>query len=267
MLVAFLAGCGEVPPPPPFEGARPVVLDSIRNKRTPTSQEIEELVDALIDVAGGAERLERLSWRRIEDLYLARTGNLLGNQVACTTLVRPDSSVRTQLDYLGGESEARIRLRGQEYHVPRVSGQPAPRPIKTVGAARLYAGWDWISARLPVLVSEASSLAPLPPREEDGRTLVGVRVDVADLEPKFEAWIDPSGPMIVEARAELPVTGDLTPRAKAVHSVRFSDFRRVQGILFPFRRDLYVDGTRFGLAETHTLKLDVELRDQDFLPD
>ena len=68
-------GCdGTQAPPPLFEGARPIALDSAQQGKPLTSQEVERLVAALLEVAGGpggAERLRKLRWRRVEELYHA----------------------------------------------------------------------------------------------------------------------------------------------------------------------------------------------------
>jgi len=263
-LAFATAGCGDAATGP-FEGARPIVLESVRQGCAPTPDEIERLVAAVLDVAGGAERLERLRWRRVEDLYLSHTATLFSNQVVCTTLVRHDRSIRVQLDYREGFNELRVLFRGEEYLRPRRESAAAGALELATGATQQYVEWDWEIARLPVILLEAASLAPLPPRIEEGRALVGMKVDVPDFHPKFEAWIDPAGPMVVEVRATLPITADLTARAEADLCVRFSSFRRVKGVLFPFRRDLFVDGRRFGLADARSIEIDVELRDEEFM--
>jgi len=244
----------------PFDGARPLTLESVKQGKAPTPKELEQIVAAVVDVAGGAERLRRLRWRRVDDLYLAHPADPLGNNVLCTIALRPDESVTTRLEYRSGFVERRVRFRGEEYFQPR----DGTLTLLT-GAAQQYVEWDWEVARLPVLLTEAAALEPLAPRVVDGRTLVGMKVDVADLNPKFEAWVDLSGPMIVEVRAVLPIAGGFSTKTDVIQLQRFSDFRRVGGVLFPFRRHLEVDGERFGLAETRTVELDVDLKDEEFL--
>jgi hypothetical protein len=72
--------------------------------------------------------------------------------------------------------------------------------------------------------------------------------------------------MVVTLEAVLPITGDLVIRTSATQRVLFSDFRRVNGLLFPFRRDLELDGKRFALAEVRTLETGLELDQKDFVP-
>jgi hypothetical protein len=266
-----IPACHDHRSPPAFDGARPFELKESKAGATPSQEEIERLVKAMIDVAGGAARLQHLSWRRIEDLYLSHPGNLLGNNVLCTTLVRPDESVLVRLEYTDGTEERRARLKGEEWLLARTmsarpNGQEPEKMRLATGGTQQYVEWDWEVARLPYLLTEAASLTPLPIRVEEGRTLVGVKVDVADVNPKFEAWIDVAGPMVVEVIAETPVTADLTTRGHAVQTQRFADFRRVKGVLFSFRRDLMVDERRFGLAEARSIETDVDLKDTEFVP-
>jgi hypothetical protein len=262
LAFAVVSFCSEPPPASPFEGARPLRIESIERGVAPTAIEIERVVDALIEAAGGADRLAQLSWRRVEDLYLSHTGVLVGNRVVNTVSLRPDRSVRTLLEYESGEFEQRVMLRGEPYIQPRLS----PLRVAT-GFPAEHVGWDWEVARLPWLLRDASLLKPLPPRTDEGRVLLGFQVEIADTRPAFEAWIDLSGPMIVEVRARLPVSGPLVQGSTAEQWQLFSDFRRVDGVLFPFRRDLWIEGARFGLGETREIEVGAQLEDADFLPD
>jgi hypothetical protein len=272
-VATLLAGaCADEPPPPPlFEGARPLALASVRENRAPTQPELEELVEAVIEVAGGAKRLDTLSWKRVEDLYLSHTGMLLDHRIRCTTLVRHDRTCKVQLDYAEGFVECRVMLRAEEFLLPRRNPLDEQdggtlRPQLATGGSQQHVEWDWQVLRLPYLLAEAASLKPLPPRVVEGRTLVGMVVDVPEFNPKFEAWIDPAGPVIAEVRATLPITADLNVRSEAVQTQRFSEWKRVHGVLFPFRRDLLIDGDRFGLGEARSIEVDVELADAEFLP-
>jgi len=67
-------------------------------------------------------------------------------------------------------------------------------------------------------------------------------------------------------KADLPITANLELRTNAVQRQLFSDFRRVSGVLFAFRRDLLLDDQRFGLGEAREIVADVELTDEQFLP-
>ena len=268
VLVPFASNCNDPPPPPVFEGARPWSAASFREGETPATRAVEQLVDAAIEVAGGASRLHALSWKRVEDVYLSHTSALNSNRAKCTTLVRPDQSIRVHLQYPEGQDELRVMFRGEEYLRPLrdVAQSNAQVELRlATGATQQFVVWDWEIARLPAIVAEAAGLTPLPTRVEDGRTLVGMRVDVAEMNPKFEAWIDLAGPMVVEVRAELPLTSDLSPGGMASQRTRFSDFRRVKDVLFPFRKEVWVEDVRAVLAEAHTIEVDVEPADAEFM--
>jgi hypothetical protein len=244
----------------PFEGARPVELASAAVGREPSRADLERLVAALVDVAGGAARLSKLNYSRREDLYLKETGDPQSKHVVATTSSRADQTVKTVLEYASGEGEQRVMLRRDCRLLPRM----AKRSVAAAGARQQHVEWDWEVARLPQLLLEAESLTPLPTRVDEGHTLVGMRVAVTGVHPEFEAWVDLAGPMIVELRAELPITSDLVLRGKAEQVQRLSDYRRVKGLLFPFRRDVSVDGQRFLLAEAREVTLDVDLPDSFF---
>jgi hypothetical protein len=263
LLLVAPAGCRrEAPPPPPFEGARPFELACIKEHRPPTRAELEPLVRALIEVAGGEAALRKTNWRKVEDLYLQRSGDPDSNHVMVTTSLRAaDLALRTELEYHSGQIEQRVLWKGQEYLAAR--GQPL---AVAMGGNKQYVEWDFEIARLPVWLAEAANLAPLPSRVVDGRTQIGVHVEVDGWNPPFDCWIDPAGPMVVTVEAVLPITGDLSIRTSAKQRVRFSDFRRVDGLLFPFRRDLELDGKRFALGEVREITTGVTLADGDLLP-
>jgi hypothetical protein len=244
----------------PFDGARPFALASAADGRAPTPQEFEQLVAAAIEVAGGKERLRKLSWRRVEDLYLSHAADPMGNHVLTTTTTRADVSLKLRHEYKSGDVEEMVIFQGEELFRPK-QGQLG----LATGVTQQYVEWQWEVSRLPELLNRAASLEPLPPRVVEGCTLVGARVEIADMNPKFEVWIDLAGPMVVEASADIPIVGAYTARSRAIQTQRFSEFRRVDGVLFPFRRDLLIDGVRFGLAETRLVEVDVRFEDADFV--
>ncbi len=256
LVVAAAHGCARDPAraAAPFDGARPLELACVKEGRAPTRAELETVVRALVDVAGGEAALKKRTYQRVEDLYLQRSGDLEGNHVRVTTWVRPDATMRTLLEYRSGESEQRLLRRGEAWIAAR--GQPLARAL---GPNQQYVEWDWELARLPVWLLEASSLAPLPPAAsvdpatKRERKLVGMHVVVEGWNPAFDCWVDPAGPMVVALEATLPMTGDLVARTLATQRVEFSDFRRVDGLLTPFRRDLFLGGKRFALADTRSL--------------
>jgi hypothetical protein len=216
----------------PFAGAKPIELACVKERRPPTRAELEPLVRALVDVAGGDAALRRLAYRRIEDTYLERSGDPDSNHVLVTTSVRAvDGTLRTLLEYHSGQAEQRLFWKGQEY----IGVRGLPLAVAT-GGNKQYVEWDVELARLPVWLADASSLTPLETRVVDGRVAVGLHAEVEGWNPPFDCWIDPSGPMIVTVETVLPITGDLAIRTVAKQRVRYSDFRRVDGFLFPFRR-------------------------------
>lgn len=261
--IAFglLAGCDRSAGRPPLcDGARPLRIERAERGEAPSQQEVEALIERMVDVAGGATRLRKLSFKRVEDLYLARTANPLGTGMIATTWCRPDETVRTLLSYVGGESEERLMKRAARTVRPRLG-----QMVAATGAAAQHVEWDWEVARLPGNLLDAEALEPLPPERVDGRLLIGVAVRLVDLNPPFEAWIDPEGPLLVEVRTDLPITADLSFRTSARHVQRFSDWRRVDGVLFPWRREIFVEGARIGLGEARSVELDREISDDDLL--
>ena len=249
----------------PFEGARPLDLACVKEGRAPTRPELETIVRAVVDAAGGETTLRKRAFRRLEDLYLQRSGDPESHHVRVTTWVRPDQTMRTLLEYKSGESEQRLMRRGEMYLAAR--GQPLSRAL---GANQQYVEWDWQLAQLPVWLLEASSLAPLPPSTgvdpatKRERKLVGMHVVVEGWNPAFDCWVDPAGPMVVVLEATLPMTGDLVAHTETRQRVEYSDFRRVDGLLYAFRRDLSIDGKRFALADTREVVPAPSLPDELF---
>jgi hypothetical protein len=271
LIAAALAGssCSRDPSAPavpaanvPFEGAKPLELACVKERRPATRAELEQLVRALVEVAGGESALRRVTFRKVEDLYLRRSGDPDSNHVLVTTTVRgADLSLRTLLEYHSGQVEQRVFWNKQEYICAR--GQQL---AVAMGGNKQYVEWDFEVARMPLWLADASALTPLPLRVLDGRVLVGMHAEVEGWNPAFDCYVDPAGPMVVTLEAVLPITGDLVIRTSATQRVLFSDFRRVNGLLFPFRRDLELDGKRFALAEVRTLETGLELDVKDFMP-
>ncbi|MSR47608.1 MAG: hypothetical protein EXS13_11195 [Planctomycetes bacterium] len=253
-------GCSD-PPPPLFDGARPFAMSELASGGTPPLAEVERLLERLVEVYGGSPRLARLRLKRVEDLYLARTGNPLGNELVATTWVRPDETVRTLLAYSSGETEERAMLRGERWLRPRFGSL-----IQASGASQQHVEWDWEVARLPGNLLEAEELRPLVSERVADRVLIGVAVKLPGLNPSFEAWIDPEGPLLAEVRTRLPITADLSMKTSASHRQVFSEHRRVDGVLLPHRREIWVEGERIGLGEVREFLVDVEIPDAEVTP-
>ncbi|HET6163669.1 MAG TPA: hypothetical protein VFG37_08375 [Planctomycetota bacterium] len=251
----------------PFEGARPLDLACVKEGRAPTRPELETIVRAVVDAAGGEAALRKRTFRRLEDLYLQLSGDPESHHVRVTTWVRPDQTMRTLLEYKSGESEQRLLRRGEMYLSAR--GQPLSLAL---GANQQYVEWDWQLSQLPVWLLEASSLAPLPPSTgvdpatKRERKRVGMHVVVEGWSPAFDCWVDPAGPMVVVLEAILPMTGDLVAHTETRQRVEYSDFRRVDGLLYPFRRDISIGGKRFALADTREVVPAPALPDELFEP-
>lgn len=262
LLVGALANCSDAPPPPPiFEGAAPLRIASVERGELPTPQEIEQLIARLVEVAGGAERWRTLRFKRVEDLYLLRTGSQLGNQVIATTWMRPDQTVRVELEYRGGERELRVMLNREEFVHPQLGSLQY-----ATGGTQQHVEWDWEVVQLPYNLLAAEELRPLPYEGSGADRRIGLAVKLPGLSPPFEAWIDPAGPVVVEVRTELPVTADLSFKTMARHRQLFSDWRRVDGVLLAHRREIHADDRRIGLAETRSYDLAAEIPDSVILP-
>ena len=229
----------------------------------PALADLEKLADAVVETAGGAERLGQLGWERVEDSFFSHPADALGNQAKVTTSLRRDGSLKVFFEYPSGDSEQRVMLHREEFLQPRMSSSLA---IAT-GGRQQYVEWDWESSRLPVILLEAERLEPLPTRVEEGRTLVGMKVTIPEMNPPFEVWIDLAGPVIAELSTDLPLLGDLSPNGWAKHQQFWSDYRFVDGVLFPFRRDTWVEGRRSVLAETRSLRIGAQFEDSFFVPD
>ena len=91
-----------------------------------------------------------------------------------------------------------------------------------------------------------------------------MHVVVEGWNPAFDCWVDPAGPMVVVLEATLPMTGDLVAHTETRQRVEYSDFRRVDGLLYAFRRDLSIDGKRFALADTREVVPAPSLPDELF---
>ena len=235
VAIALAVGsCGKSAPLP-FDGGRSVRLPSLRAGEPLSAEEQSELIDALLEVYGGADRLPGLGFFRRDDVFLAGGGSIMTNWHVRETWYRP-GRVRVNNDYRDG-LEQRVLYEETTY----LATQGAPELKEAVGDRYQNVLLDYFQHSVPGRLREPGvQVTSLAPQRFEGRDLAVLNVDFGS-KPLLELWVDPVGPAIRVLQAVLPLTGDLVAgRSTATTRLVVKEWRRVDGVLVPANQALFV---------------------------
>ena len=116
-------------------------------------------------------------------------------------------------------------------------------------------------ANLPWILTERRDVAKLGgPLSVLGRSLTSVIVPLAD-GLTLTAFVDPTTHLIDRVITQLD-----RPAMTTGFEARFSDFREVEGVLFPFREENYASGTHTASTQIVKLTLNPKTTEADFRP-
>jgi len=206
----------------------PGVALEARAADAPVPPGARELVDDVVRAYGGRAALERVTAYRCDGRVVA----LVHPREGPTTRLfqRPDR-LRVELRY-PGHPELRIvdgarGWRGDGEDVESASGVMLDAMV--LQAAR--AGVPW------TLMEHADSVRVVEPREDGGRTLVGLELRLAD-GLTLRTYVDPVTHRVERSESLLDRGGMQT-----TFETVYSDFRKVAGVVFAFREENYASGT------------------------
>lgn len=186
--------------------------------------EVRKIVDAVVEAYGGAAALERAEAYRTEGLLTSARED---EQATIVRWVRRPDRLRVEVRY-PGRGEVRVARDGKAW-----TG-PGDRELEPAGGAflasmRLQAA----RLRLPLILRErAGSIEILKPDPEDRHVL---RLDL-DRGLSLLCHVDPKKHRIESVET---VHDGADP---ARFRVDLGEFRWIDGVLFPFREDLAVNG-------------------------
>ncbi len=207
----------------------------------PPSSPVPALVDRVVAAYGGREALEKGPVVVQEGEITAHAPGEVGR---VTRIYERPRHLRVTIGYPGGASEQRILDGDRAWRDRReVTGTP-PHGAMSLQAARL---------ELPLsLLAGVARVADEGTVEVDGKRLRVLRLPLGE-GASLAAEIDEATGRIERTVARMP-GGDVPLEFVTV----YSDFRKVQGILVPFREENHVHGRHTGTTV---------LRRVEFLPE
>lgn len=202
---------------------------------------VPALVDRVVEAYGGRETLERSPVLVQEGEVAAHAPGEVGR---VTRIYERPRHLRVTIGYPGGASEQRILDGDRAWRDRReVTGMPAHGAM-ALQAARL---------ELPLsLLAGVARIADEGTIDRDGRRFRALRLPIGD-GASLAVEIDEATGRIERTAARMP-GGEVPLEFVTV----YSDFRKVQGILVPFREENHVHGRHTGTTV---------LRRAEFLPE
>jgi hypothetical protein len=211
----------------------------------------DALIDRVLEAHGGRAALAKVKAYRMEGTIASR---MQGTGPFVRTFARPDR-LRVILDY-PGRPEARFLDGAKGW---RSGGQErlAPTPVEgfLLSSMALQAG----RANLPWLLDERRAEARLLPPAPDGK-LQGIEVPLGP-GLKVTAFVDLATGRIARSAGDLEVPG-----MKTGFVTDYSDFRSVEGVLFPFREGNFASGQTTGETVITKVTVNPSLTDSEFRP-
>ncbi len=199
------------------------------------AEDLSKLVPRIEQAYGGAEALARVG-------ALRETGTLESPRgVAKTVRVfAPPGRLRVEIVYPGGDSEVRV-LDGRNGWRNGEQVVGPPRDAMVLQAARLD---------LPVLLlRNRAALVDLGDVKRDGKILRGIGVPLGG-KLNIAVTVDPKSALIVRSEGALPgLAGQMR------FATDYSDFRKVQGVLFAFHEDNFASGQQTGVTRLEEIEL------------
>lgn len=202
--------------------------------------EIDKILSDVIQAYGGRETLSRVNAVKhsgtIESRRLKKTG-------AITRLFMWPDHLRVTIDYPGGPSEERISNATEAWR----DGQPATKPMHEAMALQ--------AARfaLPLLLERH----PLTVQNEDA-DLITLSIQLTD-STALDAIVDKKTWRIVQSLGRMTMGGMMM-----TFKADYSDFRSVDGVLFPHRESLEAMGMPTGVVALETITINPLTTDEDF---
>lgn len=215
----------------------------------PPDQAVGKLVDKVVEAYGGLAALEKFPVLVQEGEVVAHEAQDVGRILRIYERPR---RLRVTIAYPGSPAEQRILDGARGWRDGReVSGAP-PHAAMLLQAARL---------ELPLSLAEGRArLVDEGVVERDGVKLRALTLPLGD-GLAITAEIDPASGLVVRSVARMP---------GGVGSLEFvtaySGFRKVSGVLVPFREENFVQGRHSGTTEIRTTEFLVEAPTGAFRP-
>jgi hypothetical protein len=221
------------------------------------SLSLEEIVARNVEARGGAAALDNVRQIAIEP-EIHEAGNVLRGRYAADPagLVRIDIYADGKLVFREGVDAEGVWL--------WPAGKPEPEPSKAEGAANaLLNGAEMHLFGLHRYAERGHALTLMPSETIEGVTYHVVRAALGTGHTVY-FYLDPKSWQIVRRRDERAYHPDVDQTRQRIET-RFSDFRTVSGVVFPFySEDVEIGGRKLGHAKVLSLKINPGLAPSRF---
>ena len=216
-----------------------------------TSDAPNALIERVIQEYGGRAALDRVQAYRAEGNVVAA---IQGRKGPTVRLFARPNRLRVEIHYPDAP-ETRIAIGSLGWRGKGSSIQPATGPMldaMLLQAARAAVPW--------ILADRAGEARSTAPRQENGHLLQGVEIAIAD-SLMLRVWVDPSSGRVVHSQGALE-RGPM----HTTFETSYSDFRTVDGVLFPFREENFAGGQPTGTTTFEKVIWNPPVHDADFGP-
>jgi len=238
----------------PTAGAAIAVLFTSVHATPASAQDVPDattIIDRVLEAYGGADRLGEISSYRVEAVLDATRRR---EPVTTVRVFARPSRLRVELHY-PDIPETRL-LDGTEGWRDRGTGlQPVSGMLLTammLQAARADLPW--------ILDAHRDIVRVVGPVERGDRSLLGLEITMGPT-VLFRAYVDSETHQVVESLGILAAGG-----RNVMFETKYSDFRTVDGILFPFAEENYASGTHTGSTRITSVEINPALSLETFQP-
>lgn len=213
---------------------------------------VRERVSRILHAYGGWGRLASVRSYRLEGEMFS---TMRHTHVPTTRVFARPDRFKTLIDYPDGV-EARLLDGGRGWrnaHGPGLDPVDGPMFMSMVlQAARSNVPW--------ILAERESAARFIEPLETDGLKLPGIEIPLGE-GLVFRAWTNPVTHLVMVSQGTLE-----TPELSTHFETRYSDFREVAGVKFPFREENFASGMRIGVTTVTRLLVNPPLSPAEFHP-
>lgn len=228
------------------------ILTALAATRSTPADDAGNTIDAVLSAYGGWARLSTITGYRAQGTIL--TGHQESQKPTHRLFVRP-SRLKVVIEH-PGRTEVRLLDGAKGWR----SG-PGPTLVEADGVMLDSMVLQAARANLPWILAERRAVVKLgDPFVVMGRSLASLVVPLGE-GLTLTAFVDPATHLIDRVLTQLE-----RPAMTTGFEARFSDFRQVEGVRFPFREENFASGAHAASTQILTLTLNPQLTETDFRP-
>ena len=228
------------------------ILIALAITRPAAADDAGTLIDAVLSAYGGWARLSTVTGYRVEGKIL--TGHQEADKPTLRLFARP-SRLKIVIEH-PGRTEVRLLDGAKGWR----SG-PGRTLVEAEGVMLDSMVLQAARANLPWILAERRSVVKLgDPFVVMGRSLASLVVPLGE-GLTLTAFVDPATHLIDRVITQLD-----RPAMTTGFEARFSDFREVEGVRFPFREENFASGAHTASTQILKLTLNPKLTETDFRP-